>query len=191
MCYWSYKPTTIQTNYCMQSSTQKLSSKYFNPYPILEKIGMVTYRLQLLPTAKIHDVFYVSQLKWYEGKAMQVQCDPPSFWKVRAKEPEAVLDRRMIKRGNQAITQVLIKWKEEDTMDATWEERIPSWWRRSFLSSTLWARLVLGEEGCQDPPMDPSKNRLVITIPEVIGWVLWWPGPFSLKPKNNSYWVKS
>lgn len=87
---------------------------------------MVTYRLQLLPATKIHNVFYVSQLKQYEGKAVQVQCDPPSFWEVRTKEPEAVLDRRMIKRGNQAITQVLIKWKEEDTMDATWEERIPS-----------------------------------------------------------------
>lgn len=39
---------------------QKLSSKYYVPYLILEKIGTVAYCLQLSSSAKIHDVFHFS-----------------------------------------------------------------------------------------------------------------------------------
>lgn len=104
------------------SMSHKLSSKYYGLYTILEKIGSVTYRLQLPPEAKIHDIFHVSQLKRNEGMAVQIQCDPPSFWEVKAKEPESILERRMVKRGNCAVIEVLIKWKNEDVLDATCED---------------------------------------------------------------------
>lgn len=37
-------------------------------------------------------------------------------------EPEDVLKRRMVKRGNRTVTQVLIKWKGKDVTDTTWED---------------------------------------------------------------------
>lgn len=74
------------------------------------------------PEAKIHDNFHVSQLKRYKGKLVQIQCDLPSFWEMKAKEPKSILERRMIKQGNCAVMQVLIKWKNEDVLDATWED---------------------------------------------------------------------
>jgi hypothetical protein len=37
-------------------------------------------------------------------------------------EPEAILDRRLVKKGNAAILQGLIKWKFIDADAATWED---------------------------------------------------------------------
>lgn len=36
-------------------------------------------------------------------------------------EPEAILDRKMVKRGRVATTKVLIKWKGLPVEHATWE----------------------------------------------------------------------
>ena len=41
----------------------KLSFKFFGPFHVIEKIGSVAYRLQMLDTVAIHLVFHVSQLK--------------------------------------------------------------------------------------------------------------------------------
>jgi hypothetical protein len=41
----------------------KLAPRYIGPFPILEKCGTVTYKLDLPPyLAGVHDIFHVSQL---------------------------------------------------------------------------------------------------------------------------------
>ena len=46
----------------------KLSSRFIGPYEVLERIGLVAYRLALPPElANLHDVFHVSMLRKYRS----------------------------------------------------------------------------------------------------------------------------
>jgi hypothetical protein len=102
----------------------KLAYKYFGPYSVLERIGNVAYRLELPPGSKIHNVFHVSQLKDYRADYTPVFSDLPQCPALDCVDtaPEAILDRRMMKKGNQAIVQVLIKWRNLPEETATWED---------------------------------------------------------------------
>lgn len=106
----------------VQRPSHKLCPRYFGPYKILDKVGAVAYKLDLPAEAKIHHTFHVSQLKAYNGGDPTFTAIPSHlFDEVVPLEPEAILDRRTIKRRNQAATQVLIKWKDHPVEDATWE----------------------------------------------------------------------
>ena len=44
----------------------KLSPRYIGPFEILERVGLVAYRIALPPAlSKIHNVFHVSSLRKY------------------------------------------------------------------------------------------------------------------------------
>ena len=85
----------------------KLYAKYFGPYPIVDKVGPVAYKVGLPEGAKIH---HVSQLKQHVGPVM-IQSALPVFDDegLIAKFPLQILAKRMSKQGNQAITKVLVQ----------------------------------------------------------------------------------
>jgi hypothetical protein len=102
----------------------KLAYKFFGPYSILERIGAVAYRLELPASSKIHNVFHVSQLKDYTPDFTPVFLDlpkPPALDALDT-EPETILDRRLMKKGNSSVLQVMIKWTGLPTDAATWED---------------------------------------------------------------------
>lgn len=100
---------------------QKLSSRYYGPYPILEKIGAVAYRLQLPPTARIHPVFHVSLLKPYNDTPAVTPLDLPPLADngVITLEPQQILDTRWIKRGDTFMEESLVHWKHLPHEEAT------------------------------------------------------------------------
>jgi len=94
--------------------------------PILSvlALGKVAYRLNLPTDSKIHDVFHVSQLKPFIADFTPVFSKLPMTTDIEAANavPEAVLSRRLVKKGNAAIPQVLIKWSGLQDASATWED---------------------------------------------------------------------
>ena len=102
----------------------KLSFKYFGPYKVLEKVGEVAYRLELPNDSNIHNVFHVSQLKPFLIDYTPVYSDLPATTDIQAVEttPEQLLDRRLVKKGNTTIPQVLVKWAGITKASATWED---------------------------------------------------------------------
>lgn len=102
----------------------KLSARYFGLYQVIDRIGQVAYKLRLPETSQIHNVFHMSLLKKYEGDSPQSAEDLPYMWEVEEKASDQILDRRMVKKKNRAVTQVLIKWKGSSWEDATWEDYV-------------------------------------------------------------------
>lgn len=102
----------------------KLSNKYYGPYTILEKIGKVAYKLQLLEETQIHPIFHISQLKPFIADFSPVFSELPVTIDIEAASavPEQVLQHRLVKKGNTTTPQVLIKWSKLPATSATWED---------------------------------------------------------------------
>nr|GEY51169.1 reverse transcriptase [Tanacetum cinerariifolium] len=100
----------------------KLSSKFYGPFKVLERIGKVAYKLELPPTAQVHPVFHVSQLKKCHSKEATIRtlplCDAQD---MIAASPFKLLDRKMTKQGNRAVVYGLIQLSNGSEYDATWE----------------------------------------------------------------------
>ena len=112
-----YRQTTIAHRRCL-----KLFARFFGPYKILEKVGEVAYKLELPVGVRVHPVFHVSQLKKHVGPdRAQSQLPLLDDTGLIAKEPISILDRRMVKKQGQAVTEVLVQWRNTFPEDSTWE----------------------------------------------------------------------
>ncbi|GJZ45870.1 hypothetical protein Tco_0593466 [Tanacetum coccineum] len=89
----------------------KLAPRYVGPFKILERIGLVAYRLRLLEELNsVHDTFHVSNLKKCLADAnLHVPLDGIKVYKTLrfAEEPVEIMDREIRKLKRRKI--VLMK----------------------------------------------------------------------------------
>ena len=102
----------------------KLTYKFFGPFQILQRIGALAYKLRLPDDSLIHPVFHISQLKPYTPDYTPVFSELPRVPDLTAVslQPIAILDRRMVKKGNSSIVQVKVQWSSLSPDMATWED---------------------------------------------------------------------
>ena len=97
---------------------KKLNYKYYGPYTISEAIGKQAYKLKLLPSMKIYNIFYVSLLKPYIGTNELNNPFPPLI-EVEGQEEyevEEILDSRI----HYNKLQYLVKWMGYPHLDNQW-----------------------------------------------------------------------
>nr|KAJ0206941.1 hypothetical protein LSAT_V11C500278620 [Lactuca sativa] len=99
---------------------EKLAPRYFGPFEVLEKIGLVAYRLLLPNTARIHNVFHVSQLKHAIGNRVAT----PNLPAILTEEMEVLLQPEVVEgvREGGRDKEVLTRWQGLPEYEATWEE---------------------------------------------------------------------
>ena len=112
----------------------KLSPRFIGPFEILERMGVVAYRLALPPSMSgVHEVFHVSTLRKYTSDPAhevdwgQIEIDTDGAFE---EGPVYIVDSRyqVLRRKTVRLVRVLWRhcgveestWEREDTMRATY-----------------------------------------------------------------------
>ena len=105
-----------------QHANHKLSFKFYGPFPVIEKVNDVAYKLQL----PLHASFTWCSMFHSYGKAlllgMTVLTDLPSSSDDLA-VPIKVLQSRWCRKNEAMVEQVKVRWSEDSSLGTTWEDR--------------------------------------------------------------------
>ncbi|GJZ27871.1 putative nucleotidyltransferase, ribonuclease H [Tanacetum coccineum] len=103
----------------------KLAPRYVGPFEILERIGLVAYRLRLPEElSSVHDTFHVSNLKKCMADAnLHVPLDEIKVNKTLrfVEEPVEIMDREIKKLKRKKIALVKVRWNSKRGPEFTWE----------------------------------------------------------------------
>ncbi|GJX21685.1 putative reverse transcriptase domain-containing protein [Tanacetum coccineum] len=102
----------------------KLAPRYAGPFEILERIGLVAYRLRLSEELSgVHDTFYVSNLKKCLADAsLHVPLNEIKVDKTLrfVEEPVEIMDREIKSLKRSKISLVKVRWNSKRGPEFTW-----------------------------------------------------------------------
>ncbi|GKC93130.1 hypothetical protein Tco_1158572, partial [Tanacetum coccineum] len=105
----------------------KLAPRYVGPFEILERVGLVAYRLRLLEElGNVHDTFHVSNLKKCLADAnLHVPLDEIKVDKTLCfvEEPVKIMDREIKSLKRSKISLVKVRWNSKRGPEFTWERK--------------------------------------------------------------------
>jgi len=86
-----YKQSTLK-----QKGVEKLQPYFYGPYGVIERVGEVSYELELPPRSRVHNVFHVSCLKRALGQQVAATTELPPLDDEGhlILTPEAILQER-------------------------------------------------------------------------------------------------
>ena len=106
------------------SKRGKLSPRFIGPFEILERIGIVAYRLALLPSMScVHEVFHVSMLwKYTPDRAHvvdwgQIEVDTDGTFE---EGPVCILDSHDQVLRRKTVRLVRVLWRHYGVEESTW-----------------------------------------------------------------------
>jgi hypothetical protein len=97
----------------------KLGPKFFRPFKVLERIGCVTYKLELPPTAHLHNVFHIGLLKPFK---VELPMGPGVLPRVKHGCACPHLAEVIKGRLTCDVQELLVRWEGQCAADATWVE---------------------------------------------------------------------
>jgi hypothetical protein len=104
---------------------RNLEPRYIGPFPILDKCGVMAYKLDLPPSLSgVHDIFHVSQLK----KCLKAPVDVmlPEVTQLEAdltypEHPIKVLDQKDHVTSRKTTKFYKVQWSQHSKEEAMWE----------------------------------------------------------------------
>ena len=103
----------------------KLSPRFIGPFEILERVGIVAYRLAFSPSMSgVHEVFHVSMLQKYTPDPAhvvdwgQIKVDTDETFE---EGPMFILDSRDKVLRRKTVRLVRVLWRHYGVEESTWE----------------------------------------------------------------------
>ena len=128
----------------------KLSPRFIGPFEILERVGIIAYRLALPPNMSgVHEVFHVSMLQRYTPDPAhvvdwgEIEVDTDGTFE---EGPVRIMDSRYQVLRRKTVRLVKVLWQHRGVEEATWECEDTMQATYPFLfrdEGTMFSRLML------------------------------------------------
>ncbi|XP_071928107.1 uncharacterized protein [Coffea arabica] len=109
----------------MAGKGKKLQLRFVGPYKILQRVGIMAYKLELPPSlSRIHNIFHMSMLKKYHpdpSHVLQPKNNEIDEALTYEEKPIKLLDRKVKEQRNKRIPLVKVLWKNHGLKETAWE----------------------------------------------------------------------
>ena len=103
----------------------KLNPRFIGPFEILERMGVVAYKLALPPNmARVHNAFHISMLRKYvkdPKHVIEIELDEIAEDITYEEIPVRILDKKEHVLRSKVIPQVKVHWQNHNMEEMTWE----------------------------------------------------------------------